>query len=64
MPKLSLNASKKTKHTPAGEIPVDWGLSCKIGSLCTLSNGTGFGPKDWKDEGWPIIRIQQPQTAI
>ncbi len=24
MPKLSLNASKKTKHTPAGEIPVDW----------------------------------------
>jgi type I restriction enzyme, S subunit len=25
MPKLSLNASKKTKHTPAGEIPVDWG---------------------------------------
>lgn len=57
MPKLSLNASKKTKHTPAGEIPVDW-AACKIGSLCTLSNGTGFGPKDWKDEGWPIIRIQ------
>jgi len=27
MPKLSLNASKKTKHTPAGEIPVDWGWS-------------------------------------
>jgi len=25
MPKLTLNASKKTKHTPAGEIPVDWG---------------------------------------
>lgn len=25
MPKISLNASKKTKHTPAGEIPVDWG---------------------------------------
>lgn len=24
MPKLSLNAPKKTKHTPAGEIPVDW----------------------------------------
>lgn len=57
MPKLSLNASKKTKHTPAGEIPVDW-AACQIGSLCTLSNGTGFGPKDWKIEGWPIIRIQ------
>lgn len=25
MPTLSLNASKKTKNTPAGEIPVDWG---------------------------------------
>lgn len=24
MPKLSLNTPKKTKHTPAGEIPVDW----------------------------------------
>jgi hypothetical protein len=24
MPKLSLNASKKTKHSLAGEIPVDW----------------------------------------
>ncbi len=27
MPKLSLNASKKTKYTPAGEIPVDWGCA-------------------------------------
>lgn len=27
MPTLSLNASKKTKQTPAGEIPVDWGWS-------------------------------------
>jgi type I restriction enzyme S subunit len=27
MPKISLNASKKTKYTPAGEIPVDWGCS-------------------------------------
>jgi type I restriction enzyme S subunit len=57
MPSLSLNASKKTKHTPAGEIPVDWGCM-EIGKLCSLSNGTGFGPKDWTSEGLPIIRIQ------
>jgi hypothetical protein len=25
----SLNASQKTKHTPAGEIPLDWGHSLK-----------------------------------
>jgi hypothetical protein len=37
MPKLSLNASKKTKHTPAGEIPVDWGCEgC-------FANGVGDG---------------------
>jgi type I restriction enzyme S subunit len=32
MPKLSLNASKKTKHTPAGDIPVDWAAR-KLGDL-------------------------------
>lgn len=32
MPKLSLNASKKTKHTSAGEIPVDWAWG-KLGSV-------------------------------
>ncbi|MCB1131196.1 MAG: restriction endonuclease subunit S [Verrucomicrobiae bacterium] len=62
MPKLSLNASKKTKHTPAGEIPVDWAVA-KIGELCALTNGTGFGPKDWKSSGWPIIRIQNLNGA-
>ena len=25
MHKLSFNASKKNKHTPAGDTPVDWG---------------------------------------
>ena len=40
MPKLSLNASKKTKHTPAGEIPVDWGWAgC-------FANGVGDGLGD------------------
>ena len=32
MPKFSLNASKKTKHTPAGEIPVDWAC-VKLGDV-------------------------------
>lgn len=32
MPKLSLNASKKTKQTAAGEIPVDWECA-KLGDL-------------------------------
>ncbi len=32
MPKISLNASKKTKLTAAGEIPVDWRCS-KLGDL-------------------------------
>jgi len=38
MPKLSLNASRKTKHTPAGEIPVDWGC-VKLGSLSKVFSG-------------------------
>jgi type I restriction enzyme S subunit len=38
MPKLSLNASKKTKHTPAGEIPVDWGWAA-LGSIAKIKSG-------------------------
>ncbi len=38
MPKLSLNASKKTKHTPAGEIPVDWGAGNPRSTWFNLSN--------------------------
>lgn len=29
-----------------------------IGEACTLVNGYAFKPSDWKDEGLPIIRIQ------
>ena len=38
MPKLSLNASKKTKHTPAGEIPVDWAFH-EMGELASIRSG-------------------------
>lgn len=29
-----------------------------IGDLCKFTNGNGFRPPDWSDEGLPIIRIQ------
>jgi type I restriction enzyme S subunit len=29
-----------------------------VSELCTLKNGYGFEPKDWTDDGLPIIRIQ------
>jgi type I restriction enzyme, S subunit len=38
MPKLSLNASKKTKHTPAGKIPVDWAWAA-LGKVSTIKSG-------------------------
>ncbi len=38
MAKLSLNASQKTKHTPAGEIPVDWGWSA-LDSVAIVQTG-------------------------
>jgi type I restriction enzyme S subunit len=38
MSKLSLNASKKTKHTPAGEIPVDWGWAT-LDSVAVVQTG-------------------------
>lgn len=40
MTKFSLNASKKTKHTPAGEIPVDWAC-VKLGDTLNAIN-SGF----------------------
>ena len=39
MPKLSLNASKNTKQTPAGEIPVDWGW-VEIGKVARVITGS------------------------
>lgn len=30
----------------------------RIGDVCRFSNGNGFGPADWSDQGLPIIRIQ------
>jgi len=56
MPKLSLNASKKTKHTPAGEIPVDWGWS-KIGALGNVQTGRQKSPSFIKGSVRPYLRV-------
>lgn len=42
MPTLSLNASQKTKHTPAGEIPVDWAC-VKLGDISEITGGIQKG---------------------
>ncbi len=39
------------------DLPENWVLA-PIGSLCTLFNGRAFKPTDWKDNGLPIVRIQ------
>lgn len=45
MPRLSLHASCKTKHTPAGEIPVEWG-HVRFGDIATFRNGLNFLASD------------------
>jgi len=39
------------------ELPVGWELA-EIGELCDLKNGRAFKAQDWKEEGLPIVRIQ------
>lgn len=41
----------------AMEPPKEW-FSASVGSVCTLVNGRGFKPHEWKESGLPIIRIQ------
>ncbi len=45
------------KKTEIGEIPVEWEIK-PLGEVCDFINGRGFKPHEWKDEGLPIIRIQ------
>lgn len=53
MPKLSLNSSKKTKHTPAGEIPVDWAWA-NLRKFCRPRQWTTIQSKDLLDKGYPV----------
>ena len=39
------------------ELPEGWELA-EIGELCDLKNGRAFKSQDWKEEGLPIVRIQ------
>ena len=45
------------KQTELGEIPEDWDVS-RIDEACRLINGRGFKPHEWRENGLPIIRIQ------
>ena len=56
MPKLSLNVSKKFKHTPAGEIPVDWSWG-KIGDLGKVQTGRQKSPSFTKGSVRPYLRV-------
>jgi type I restriction enzyme S subunit len=46
MPTLSLNASKKTKHTPAGAIPVDWAAVVLSDVIENLESGVSVSGED------------------
>jgi type I restriction enzyme, S subunit len=45
------------KQTEVGVIPVEWEVR-SIGQMFRLINGCAFKPEDWKQNGTPIIRIQ------
>ncbi len=49
--------AEKYKLTDLGSLPNDWQIK-KIRDVCTLVNGRGFKPFEWKQKGLPIIRIQ------
>ena len=51
-----------TRTTPARgseavNVPEGWSL-LPLEDLCTLVNGRGFKPHEWREEGIPIVRIQ------
>lgn len=59
MPKLSLNASTKTKRTPAGVIPVDWS-SCELGEIVeSLKSGVSVltGNNPVKGEECGVLKV-------
>lgn len=45
------------KRTEIGILPLDWTI-CTIHDSVKLINGRAFRPEDWKNNGTPIIRIQ------
>ena len=64
MPKLSLNASKKTKHTPAGEIPVDWGWG-KLETVATIQTGLSKSSnRTGASISMPYLRVANVQDGF
>ncbi len=45
------------KSTEIGELPEDWDL-LPMTKLAKYINGMAFKPSDWKDQGLPIVRIE------
>ncbi|CAB3290106.1 Type I restriction-modification system, specificity subunit S [Methanocaldococcus lauensis] len=45
------------KNSEIGEVPEDWEV-VRLIDVAEYINGYAFSPKDWKDKGLPIIRIQ------
>jgi type I restriction enzyme, S subunit len=51
------NVPAEYTRTDAAAIPADW-RAAQIREICTLINGRGFKPHEWRNSGMPIIRIQ------
>lgn len=45
------------KQTELGWVPKEWEI-LSFGELADYKNGNSFSADDWKEEGYPIIRIQ------
>ena len=52
-----VQAPELYKQTEAGLIPLAW-EACTLGDLASFNNGNSFKASDWKQDGYPIIRIQ------
>ncbi|XRO76867.1 restriction endonuclease subunit S [Methanocaldococcus sp. 10A] len=55
--KIYFYKETKFKKSEVGEVPEDWEV-VRLIDVAEYINGYAFSPKDWKDKGLPIIRIQ------
>lgn len=56
-PEERLAAALVPEEEQPYELPEGWRW-IMVKGLCTLNNGKAFKPKDWKNSGIPIVRIQ------
>lgn len=59
----SIQASRKTKHTPVGEIPAKWSVQ-RIGDFATVGQGRTSSPEHHGrgDGRWPWAKIADMQA--